>query len=313
MKNEKTIKKGQIKKLLLFFMSLSIVLFSCDNQFMQDVLPKMKSPGAAVTQPTVIGIPAPNSIAVQDVDFTGNPGSQIAEYSISQTNDALAKSLSWQTSTSFTRLSSATTYFIYARSAENAGYQAGYYSVSDPVQFYNVNFDVNGATSGKLQDLQSAFQNDLIILPAKGNLVKTNFAFGCWNTQSDGNGENFIPGHPYQVTGNQILYAKWVAEQMHMFPFSQPENNAPPVVSGITISQTGIGNYPTIGILELTNPDNYTLIEWFYGSIKLGEGASLELNATDIRYNVAGTHNITVVVWQNGMPYSLRISFIIVQ
>ena len=221
MKNEITLRKELIKSLLLFLTTFTLILFSCDNNFMIDLLPKT------------------------------------------------------------------------------------------PVQFYTINFHDNEATSGTPPRKQTALPEQSIILPAGGSLIKTGFAFGCWNTQSDGNGENFIPGEQYLVTGNQIFYAKWVAEQTHMFPFMPPENNAP-VVSGITISQTGTGNYPLTGILELTNSENYSLIEWFYGSIKLGEGISLELNALDIRYNLAGTHNITIVAWQNGIPYSLRISFVII-
>ncbi|MCL2410131.1 MAG: InlB B-repeat-containing protein [Treponema sp.] len=313
MKNKKTEKK-QIKSLLLFLMPFYFILFSCSNNFMQNLLSNpsiIKVPGAEVTQPTVMGIPAPNTIAVNNVTIIDNRGSQIAEYAISQTNNVPAESLSWQTNTSFSGLSPATTYFVFARSAENSHSYAGYYNVSDPIRFYNVSFHANGATSGIPPEIQSRFQNETIIIPTRGNLTKTGFAFGCWNTQPDGYGEDLIPGHLFQVTDNQILYVKWVAEQVHTFTFLPPQDNVP-IVSGITISQTGTGNYPTTGILEITNPEDYTLIEWFYGSIKLGEGAILELDATDIRYNVVGTHSITVVVWQDDRPYSLRISFIII-
>ena len=97
-----------------------------------------------------------------------------------------------------------------------------------------------------------------------------------------------------------------------MFTFVPPVNNIP-IVSGITISQTGNSYYPTIGTLALSNPEQYTLIEWFYGSVKLDEGPSLELDARNILYNVQGTHNITVVVWQGAVPHSLRISFVVVE
>ena len=178
--------------------------------------------------------------------------------------------------------------------------------------FFTVSFHGNGATSGLPPVPQTAMGNEFIIIPARGNLEKTGFAFGCWNTLSDGSGDNFIPGHQYQVSGSHILYAKWIAEQVHTFPFLPPENNVP-IISGLTISQTGVDSYPTTGTLALNNPQDYTLIEWFYGSIQLGEGANLTLDATDIRYNIVGTHTLTVVVWQDNVPYSLRISFIVVQ
>jgi len=96
------------------------------------------------------------------------------------------------------------------------------------------------------------------------------------------------------------------------FPFVLPENNIT-IESGITISQTGNGNYPTAGTLTLINYEYFTLIEWFLGSVKLGEGPVLELDARNVLYNVQGTHNITVVVWQDGVPHSLRILFTVVE
>jgi len=316
METSKPMKKEQAISFLFCLVFFSIIQLSCNNNYTKPVLAdtdeRIKGLGAEVTQPIVLGIPAPNSIAVSAVRFIdGNYGNQIAEYAISRERDALPGSLVWQTSTIFARLTPAMTYFVFARSAENADHQAGQYRVSNPIRVYNVSFYGNGATGGTLPGIRTAFRNDIIILPERGNLVRANFAFGCWNTQIDGNGVNLIPGQQYQVTGNQILYAKWLPEQIHIFPFVPPENNAP-IVSGITISQTGTGNYPTTGILQISNPDDYSLIEWFYGSIRLGEGPILELDAADIRYNLAGTHNITVVVWQDDMPYSLRISFFVV-
>ena len=39
----------------------------------------------------------------------------------------------------------------------------------------------------------------------------------------------------------------------------------------------------------------------------------LNLMGGDIRYNVEGTHNITIVVWKDNIPYSRAISFVVVR
>lgn len=303
-------KKEENKRFLLFLIPILTILLSCNNNFLLSD-GEQKALGATVTQPIVMGIPAPNSIAVYNVSFADNTGSQIAEYAISLTNDALPENLVWQTSTVFNGLYPATTYFVFARSAENASHQAGRFSVSDPIRFYNVSFHANGAMSGSAPGIQTVLENGRIMLPGKGDLGKNNFAFGAWNTRSDGNGVNFTPGQLYEVTGGRILFARWVPGQIHVFRFVPSAHNAQ-VVSGITISQTAAGGHQTTGILEIANPSYFTLIEWFYGSIKLGEGSSLTLDAADIRYNLIGTHNVTVIAWQGGVPFSLQISFMVV-
>jgi len=268
--------------------------------------------GAEVSgPPTVFGIPAPGSITVNAVSIPDNPGGQTVEYAISTADGADAASLQWQQGATFSGLSAAVNYYVYARSAKNADYTAGGHSVSAAICFYTVAFDANGASSGEAPAEQAALPNTVITLPAAGGLAKTGYRFGSWNTQADGNGDNYIFGHAYQVNGNTTLYAKWVAQQQFPFPFELPANPAP-TASGVTISQSGAG-HPVFATLELTNADEFDLIEWNYGTALLGTGSTCELDAGDIRYNVEGTHNITVVAWKGGIPYSRAVSFVVVR
>ena len=100
------------------------------------------------------------------------------------------------------------------------------------------------------------------------------------------------------------------AEQGFQFQFVPPVDNTP-TVSGITISRTGIGHLVKAK-MTVTNSGDYDSVEWRYGAVVLGTEWELELDAADIRYNVAGTHNITIVVRKNGIPYSKTISFVVV-
>ena len=89
--------------------------------------------------------------------------------------------------------------------------------------------------------------------------------------------------------------------------------NNVPIVSGITISQTGKGNYPVTAKLEIENSDEYDSMEWLYGALVLGTNREILLDAKDIRYNAIGSHNITARIWKDDVPYSRIISFVIVQ
>ena len=144
----------------------------------------------------------------------------------------------------------------------------------------------------------------LILFTGLSLSVCSNGPSGNTDIDTD-NGTSVDPGGGFYTPDTVI------AGQTFRFPFIPPENNIP-IISGITISQTGTESYPATGILTLTNPEDYSLIEWFYGSVKLGEGPSLELDGSNILYNLQGSHNIIVVAWEDGVPYSLRISFVVV-
>ena len=79
-----------------------------------------KAAGAVVSAPT-LGIPTSNSITINPVPAPEN--GQTVEYARNTINSA--PSTGWQDSTTFSGLSAGTTYYIFARSKENANYNAG--------------------------------------------------------------------------------------------------------------------------------------------------------------------------------------------
>jgi len=86
-----------------------------------------KISGAAVSKPSEDGFSS-NSITVFSVSLQTATG-QGVEYAISKASNGTGLSV-WQSGTTFTGLSPNTTYYVYARSAENANYAAGTRNVS---------------------------------------------------------------------------------------------------------------------------------------------------------------------------------------
>ena len=85
-----------------------------------------KNVGAAVTAPaTVNGSPTTTSITVNAASLSStNPGGQTLEYAI-DTNSGAEPVSGWQPGLAFNGLDPNTTYYVWARSAENTNYYAG--------------------------------------------------------------------------------------------------------------------------------------------------------------------------------------------
>lgn len=74
-------------------------------------------------------------------------------------------------------------------------------------------YNANGATGGSVPSAGAAYTNGqtITVLPNFNNLVKSGYAFKCWNTQANGLGTDYLPGSTYIIgSQNVTLYAKWV-------------------------------------------------------------------------------------------------------
>jgi uncharacterized protein (TIGR02145 family)/uncharacterized repeat protein (TIGR02543 family) len=85
---------------------------------------------------------------------------------------------------------------------------------------------------------------DSITLPDKGDLTRSGYVFGGWNTSSDGKGTNYAVGSYYKPTGNNNLYAKWIAQYTVTF-------NANGGTVSPTSGVTGVGST----LSSLPDPD----------------------------------------------------------
>ena len=66
-------------------------------------------------------------------------------------------------------------------------------------------------TSGSVPTDNTAYTSGQSVTVAgnTGNLAKTGYAFGGWNTQADGQGTNYAANATFIITANTTLYAKW--------------------------------------------------------------------------------------------------------
>jgi hypothetical protein len=110
-----------------------------------------KGDGANVTIPTQQTV-SHNRITVNTVTISGtNPGSQTVQYAINTSTVTLPTV--WQTSTEFTGLNASTTYYVWARSIENANYNAGTAQRSSAITTLEI---INAATPTISTQPQSA-------------------------------------------------------------------------------------------------------------------------------------------------------------
>jgi uncharacterized repeat protein (TIGR02543 family) len=105
---------------------------------------------------------------------------------------------------------------------------------------YTVTFDANGATDGTAPSAQTIAAGSGITLPGAGDLSITGYAFGGWNTESDGTGTNYSAGASYVVTGNITLYARWIILCTVSFDVNGGTGTAPasqtiPAGTGVTL------------------------------------------------------------------------------
>jgi len=75
---------------------------------------------------------------------------------------------------------------------------------------YTVTFDGNGATGGTVPAVMKIDSGSSISLPDGGNLAKSDYSVGGWNTDSSGTGTNYGVGSSYTVANDITLYAIWV-------------------------------------------------------------------------------------------------------
>jgi len=77
---------------------------------------------------------------------------------------------------------------------------------------YTVTYNANGADSGSVpvDSTNYIYGQSAYVLDNTGNLGRTGYPFGGWNTMPDGSGTDYTAGAPVTMTGNIVLYAKWI-------------------------------------------------------------------------------------------------------
>ena len=79
-------------------------------------------------------------------------------------------------------------------------------------RLYSITYNSNGASSGSAPSSQQGITGEQITVQANtGSLACDGYVFGGWNTQTNGEGDNYTAGSDKYTLGssNVILYAKW--------------------------------------------------------------------------------------------------------
>ena len=92
-------------------------------------------------------------------------------------------------------------------------------SQAAPVSF-TVTFNANSASSGTAPGAMTTASGSSITLPGAGNLSRTGYTFGGWNTNNAGTGTNYSAGTSYRVNANVTLYARWTQTAQNQNPLA---------------------------------------------------------------------------------------------
>jgi uncharacterized repeat protein (TIGR02543 family) len=161
---------------------------------------------------------------------------------------------------------------------------------------YLVTYLANGATSGsKPADQSKVHDENLSLRTNSGNLSRTGYTFGGWNTAADGSGTSYGAGGQYLDNAPITLYAKW---DINTYTVTYNANNA----TGGMAPSSQIKTYGVAltlatnsGSLERTG---YTFVGW---------NTAAAGNGTD--YTVGGTYtlnsNITLYAKWTVNTYSI--------
>lgn len=113
---------------------------------------------------------------------------------------------------------------------------------------FTVTYNANNATSGSVPTDATAYNSGATVTVKgnTGNLARTGYAFGGWNTQADGNGTNYAAGSgTFTITANTTLYAKWIPTYTVTYngngnnSGSVPVDGSSPYNSGTTVTVLG--------------------------------------------------------------------------
>ena len=128
-------------------------------------------------------------------------------------------------------------------------------------QRYQITYNSNNATSGTAPtDANLYIKGDnttVTVLGNTGNLARTGYTFGGWNTKNDGTGTNYNPGATFTTTNSVTLYAKWTP-----ITYSVRFNSNASDASGSMSDQTHTYNATQNLTANAFTRSNYVFLGW---------------------------------------------------
>ena len=135
----------------------------------------------------------------------------------------------WQESPTFTGLTPGTEYSFYQRKKADDDNNASPASTAAKIstlpdtyaltitlvitEKFSVTYDANGADGTAPTDSSQYEANDSVTVKAAGDLSKTGYSFGGWNTKADGTGTAYAANGTFAITADTTLYAQWTVNQ----------------------------------------------------------------------------------------------------
>lgn len=129
---------------------------------------------------------------------------------------------------------------------------------------YKVTYNANGATSGTVPTDATSYTSGttVTVKSNSGNLAKTGYTFGGWNTKSDGTGTNYTAGSgTFTITANTTLYAKWNTATKYTVTL-----NAGPGTCAASVTEASAGAGVTLPTPSL-DCDGWTFAGWAAASV----------------------------------------------
>jgi uncharacterized repeat protein (TIGR02543 family) len=241
-----------------------------------------------------------NSITVYPVSAPAT--GQSVQYAIS--TEMNPETLNWGNYTTFTLFNNMpfnnTTYYVFARSAENSNYFTGLRSQpSEAITFHRVTFNSNGGNISPPERL--VLSGNSVSDP--GIPTRSGFYLDGWYTDND-----MLWDFNNDVTSNMTLTARWLTNPNITIRFQ----DGGLVASGDAIIYlTGGFRRPTSANLTLENPQEYSSIRWYYNDNGFYHMHTLHLDSLNPLFNTAGTRIISLTVLRNTVQLEINITFIV--
>ncbi|MCL2791789.1 MAG: SUMF1/EgtB/PvdO family nonheme iron enzyme [Spirochaetaceae bacterium] len=186
-----------------------------------------------------------------------------------------------------------------------------------PVTF-TVTYNRNNATAGTVpvDSTQYSSNASVTVRGNTGNLIRDNYIFAGWNTQTDGYGTIYMGGQTFTISANTTLYAHWVkaaygmslnvVNDYHQFPAAAFGYG---MQTPLTVTVTNTENQPT-GLLEVTVSPAGSFVADPASISNIVPGGNAAFSIRPNTGLIAGQHNAIVTVsGAGGITASFIVSF----
>ena len=179
------------------------------------------------------------------------------------------------------------------------------YSTTPVPTTYSVTYDANGATSGTVPTDATAYASGATVTVKgnTGNLAKTGYTFGGWNTKADGTGTNYAAGSgTFTISAATTLYAKWNADTLNSLSISgsmtktQYKVNDAWDPTGFTVT----ANYQSGNQVDVTSS-----VSWTYSPANATSTSVTAMTATASFGGKSVTSSSQTVTVTDGVTYNL--------